>query len=101
MKHILFLLFGIVLLTQLSIAQDSLAQTTHTVVTANGTETVSAEQQNKDLKERLQKMNQDKQDERDAKRTEKYTYKFIGKIVIGVVIIGAVALWQSRKKRSN
>lgn len=101
MKHIFFLLFGIVLLTQPTMAQDSLAQKTHTVVTANGTQTVSAEQQNKELTDRLKKMNQDRKDERDQKRTEKYTYKLIGKIVFAVLIVGAVALWRSRKKGSN
>lgn len=99
MKHLLFVLFGIILSASPLIAQDSIQQDTHTVVTADGTKTVSSEKQNQDITNRLKQLKEQKEDERDDKRNKKFILKIISRIGFVAIIIGIAAWWRSRENK--
>lgn len=101
MKHLFILLFGLTLLCHPVSAQDSSQEETRTVVTAEGTKTVPAEDQNRELKDRLQKMKQDRKDERESKRNQKRIFKIAGRIAILAIILAGVAWWRNRKKKNS
>lgn len=100
MKHLLIIIFGITLLSQPISGQDTTSTPKHTVVTAKGTRTVSAEDQNRELNDRLRRIAQEREEAREEKQNKKRIIKIVGKIAL-VAIIGGIAAWVwPRKKKS-
>ncbi|SHG19920.1 hypothetical protein [Dysgonomonas macrotermitis] len=100
MKHLLILIFGITLLSQSASGQDTTSTPKHTVVTPKGTRTVSAEDQNRELNDRLRRIAQEREEAREEKQNKKRIIKIVGKIAL-VAIIGGIAAWVwPRKKKS-
>lgn len=101
MKHFLLLLFAITLFVQPIKTQDSLSQKTYTVVTAEGERTVSANEQNKQITDRLKQMRREKQEQQESKHNQKQTLKVIGKIASLAILISIITWWRKRKAKGN
>lgn len=108
MKRIIYTLITIVIFIlgnssiNTCIAQESTTEPNKTqVITANGVRTVDIDKQNKDVSDKLSDL-RDKQEKRQQeKRNKRYSSRLIGKIAIGLFILGGAFLWRKFRNKKN